>query len=136
MNPLVIASVANGAKNILSNKKVQIVLLLLIGYLIFKKKINNAILKYRQNKFDKNEGDLINQLAQQYRGASNPSGISWMRDFDGTSDSEIEKLAHQTKGKLQLVANAYKLKFNESLTDRMRKELSTTAFQNWWNIVT
>ncbi len=136
MNPLILASLANGAKNILSNRKVQIAILVIILYWVFKKKIAKAIHRYRQNKFDKNEGDSINQLAQQYRAAANRSGISWLIDLDGTNTKEIEILAHQTKGRLQQVANAYKLKFEESLTDRMRKELSASDFQNWWNIVT
>jgi len=133
MSPMIIAS---EAKNILSNRKVQIALMVLLAYFLFKNKIKDAVLKYRQNKFDKNEGDTINQLVQQYRSAVNPSGVSWMTNFDGTKEQELEKLAYQTKGKLQLVANAYKLKFDESLTDRIRKELSVSAFQNWWNIVT
>ncbi len=136
MNPILIANVGNGVRKILMNRKVQFAILLLILYWVFKKKIASAIHRYRQNKFDKNEGDIINQLAHQYRAAVNRSGIKWMINFDGTSTTEINALAHQTKGKLQQIANAYKLKFDESLSDRMRKELSASDFQNWWNIVT
>ena len=136
MNPIAVASIAKGATSILSNKKVQIAILIIIAYMILKKKIGKVIWKYRQNKFDKNEGDIVNQLAQQYRAAANPSGIAWMIDLDGTNEGEIEKLGYQTKGKLQQIANAYRLKFEESLTDRMRKELSAKDFQNWRNIVT
>ncbi len=135
MNPVLLASLLNGTKNILSNRKVQIALLLIIVYFIFKKKIRKTILKWRQRQFDKNDGDLINQLALKYRSAVNPSSFNWMINFDGTTDSQIEILAHQTRGKLQLVSDAYKLKFNESLVDRMRKELSAKKFQNWSNIV-
>ncbi|MEW7279729.1 hypothetical protein ABW636_14140 [Aquimarina sp. 2201CG1-2-11] len=136
MNPLLVANIANGARKFFSNRNVQIAIVLLILYWVFKKKIAKAIRRYRERKFDKNEGNSINQLAHQYRAAVNRSGIKWMINFDGTSEDEIKALAHQTKGKLQQVADAYKLKFNESLSDRMRKELSASDFQNWWNIVT
>ena len=89
----------------------------------------------RQRKFDKNEAQDVNQIAQQYRSAVNPSGISWMINIDGTDEAEIERLGYQSKGKLQPIADAYRLKFEESLTDTLRKELSPTEFQNWRNIV-
>lgn len=133
MIPIVIAS---GAKKIISNKKVQTVLVILILALVFRRTIRKLIRKWRERKFDANEGKNVNQLAQQYRSASNPSGVSWMINFDGTDENEIEKLGYQTKEKLQDVANAYKLKFDESLSDRIRKELSPSDFQNWRNIVT
>jgi len=45
----------------------------------------------RQRRFNKNEGRDINQIAQQYRSAVNPSGISWIINVDGTDELEIEK---------------------------------------------
>ncbi len=59
-----------------------------------------------------------------------------MINFDGTNTTAINNLAFQTKGRFQEVADAYRLKFEEPLTDGMGKELSTDDFQNWWNIVT
>ncbi len=136
MNPLVIAQALKGAGSFFSNRKVQIAILIIILYFIFKKKIKQLIRNYKQRKFNKNEAQDINQLAQQYRAAANRSGIEWMINFDGTNTDIINNLAFQTKGRFQEVADAYRLKFEESLTDRMRKELSTNDFQNWWNIVT
>lgn len=136
MNPLLLLQAGKTATSILSNRKVQIAIVVVILYFIFRNRIKAVIRRYRERKFDRNEGNYINQLAQQYRAAANPSGISWMQNFDGTSSNEIKNLAFQTKGRLQAVADAYQLKFNESLTDRMRKELSAAEFQNWWNIVT
>ncbi|MEW7289629.1 hypothetical protein [Aquimarina sp. 2304DJ70-9] len=135
MNPLVIAQAANATKSFLINRKVQIAILIIILYFIFKKKIKRLIHTIRQRKFDKNEARDVNQLAQQYRSASNPSGISWMINMDGTNEEEIERLGYQTKGQLQPIADAYRLKFDESLSDRLRKELSPEDFQDWRNIV-
>ncbi len=135
MNPLVIAKAVKGAGSFFSNRKVQIALLIIVLYFIFKKKIKQLLHKMRQRRFDKNEAQDVNQVAQQYRSASNPSGISWMINVDGTDEEEIEKLGFQTKGNLQPIADAYRLKFDESLSDRLRKELNPKEFQNWRNIV-
>ncbi|UZO79742.1 hypothetical protein NBT05_12365 [Aquimarina sp. ERC-38] len=132
MTPILVLSTL---KNILSNRKVQIVLILLILYWLFKKKIGDFIRRQRQKKFDRNDGDTINQLVHQYRAMANPSGISWMQDFDGTSTSQLLSLAYQTRGKLDLVSKAYQLKFSETLNDRLRKELSASDFQRWNDIV-
>lgn len=133
MNPLLIAQ---GAQKVFSNKRLQQILLLIILFVVLRFVLRKVMKKIRQNKFDKNEAQDPNQLAQQYRAASNPSGTSWMIDWDGTAEKDIEILAHQTKGQTQTVANAYKLKFDESLSDRLRKELSPRDFNNWRNIVT
>jgi hypothetical protein len=135
MNPLVIAQATKSATSFFSNRKVQILLLGIVLYFIFKKKIKRLIRKMKQQKFDRNEAQDVNQIAQQYRSAVNPSGISWMINIDGTDEKEIEHLGYQTKGKLQPIADAYRLKFEESLSDRLRRELSPREFQNWKNIV-
>lgn len=135
MNPIVIAQAAASAKSLFSNRKVQIAILIIIAYFIFKKKISALLHRMRQRKFDKNEARDVNQLAQQYRSAANPSGLSWMINMDGTNEKEIEHLGYQSKNQLQPIADAYRLKFEESLSDRLRKELSPEDFQNWRNIV-
>lgn len=135
MNPIVMQQVATGAKKVFSNKYVLIVIAILVGYLFFRKKFRNYFKKKREAEFDRNEHKDVNQLAQQYRSASNPSGVSWMIDFDGTDEEAIERLAYQTKGVFSSVADAYKLKFDETLTDRMRNELSSDDLQNWRNII-
>jgi pyruvate-formate lyase-activating enzyme len=135
MNPLLIAQAAQSTKSFFSNRKVQIVLLVIVLYFIFKKKIKRLIHNIKQRRFDKNEAQDVNQIAQQYRSAANPSGISWMINADGTDEREIERLGYQSKGKLQPIADAYRLKFEQSLSDRLRKELSPKEFQDWRNIV-
>tara|TARA_Y100000589_G_C27147351_1_gene627426 strand:+ start:766 stop:1176 length:411 start_codon:yes stop_codon:yes gene_type:complete len=136
MNPLVLKSAAKGAKKVLTNKYVLIIIAVLGSWFILRGGIKRMIRKWRERKFNKNESKDVNQIAQGYRSAANPSGVSWMIDFDGTDDEAIEKLAYQTKGSLDEVAQAYRQKFDEALTDRLRKELDVSEFQNWRNIVT
>ena len=136
MNPLVANQLLTGAKKVFSNKYVIITLVVVIIFFIAKGGIKKVIRTVRENKFNKNETKDTNQLALQYRTASNPSGNNWMIDWDGTNEEAIEKLAYQTKGVLDEVADAYKLKFDETLSDRMSKELDSEELQNWRNIVT
>ena len=135
MNPALI-TVATGAKKVFSNKYVIIAIIAIISLWLIRGGVKKLIRSWREKQFDKNEAKDVNQIAQQYRAASNPSGSNWMIDWDGTDEDAIELLAHQTKGHLESVARVYKQKFDETLTDRMRKELDTDDFQNWHNIVT
>ena len=136
MNPLILTKILQKGKQIFSNRNVQLGLIILLVALVFKGSIQTVIRKVRENHFDKNEPEMVNQLAQQYRAAVNPSGVSWMVGIDGTKDKAIELLAYRTKGKLNEVLKAYREKFDETLTDRLRQELSVKAYQNWLNIVT
>lgn len=136
MIPLLAAKgIGKMTKGLLGNKYVMLAIILVIILFFFKGKLKRVIQKIRENKFDKNETDDANLIAQQYRAAANPSGISWMIDIDGTSEEAVERLAYQTKGKLDKVTNAYRQKFGETLSDRMRKELSAKEYSNWQNII-
>ncbi len=136
MNPKIAKGVAIGAKKVLSNKYVMIALVILVLLFFFRGRIRKMIRKRNEKKFDKNETQDVNQIAQQYRSASNPSGVSWMIDFDGTDEEAIDKLAYQSKNNFNAIASAYRQKFDETLTDRMRAELDTDDFQSWHNIIT
>ena len=135
MNPIVLAKVAQGAKKVLTNKYVIIAIVVIISFWLLKGGVKKAVRFFKEKQFDKNEAEDVNQIAQQYRAAANPSGLSWMIDWDGTNEEAVERLGYQTKGRLDSVARVYKQKFDETLTDRMRKELDTEEFQNWRNIV-
>lgn len=135
MNPKAAQVIAAGAKKVLSNKYVLITLLVLIVLLILRKRIKKVVRNRQEKKFDKKEAKNVNQLAHQYRSASNPSGVSWMIDFDGTDEDLMMDLALQSKGGYKLIADAYKQKFDESLTDRVRSELDTEDFQKWRYII-
>ena len=135
MNPIVAANLAQKAKKIVTNKYVVIAVVIVISIFILRGGIKKLIKKFRENQFDKNETKDVNQIAQQIRAASNPSGFNWMIDWDGTDEDTLTILAHQTKGAFKEVADAYRLKFAETLTDRIRKELDAKDYQNWINIV-
>lgn len=136
MNPIIMSQVATGAKKIFTNKYVVIAIIIVVVIFLAKGGIKKISKKIKEKKFDRDETKDVNQLAQQYRSASNPSGNNWMINWDGTDEDAIERLAYQTKGVLTQVADAYKLKFDETLTDRLRKELDADELQNWRNIVT
>ena len=139
MNPAIAIAAKNaweGTKKALSNKYVRIALILIALIFLFRRAIGSMIEKIRENIFNKKEHKDVNLLAQQYREALNPSGADWMIDFDGSDEPAIERLAYQTKGFLKEVSEAYRLKYNEGLVDRLRKELSAEELQNWRNIVT
>lgn len=123
------------AKKALKNKYVMTAIISIVAFFFLKGSVKKLIRKYRESRFDKNETQDVNQLAQQYRAAANPSALSWMIDIDGTDEAAVERLGYQTKGKLSPIASAYKQKFNETLTDRMRKELNADEFQDWKNII-
>ena len=123
------------AKKALKNKYVMTTIISIVAFFFLKGTVKKLIRKYRESRFDKNETQDVNQIAQQYRAAANPSGISWLINTDGTDEDAIERLGYQTKGNLESVATAYKQKFDETLTDRMRKELSPDEFQEWKNII-
>ena len=132
MTPLI---VANGVKKVFSNKYVIIAIIVLVVFFVAKGGIQKFIRSRKEKEFNRNETKDVNQLALQYRTASNPSGNDWMINWDGTNEDAIEKLAYQTKGVLDEVAAAYKLKFDETLSDRMSKELDSEELQDWRNIV-
>ena len=135
MNPLLAIKAGQTAKNVVSHKAFYIPVIILVLLLLSKKTVKAAIKQYKEKKFDKNETEDVNQIAQQYRSVSNPSGINFLIDADGSDEEGFKILAHRTKGNFKQVAEAYKLKFDETLTDRVRSELDSEDYQNWLNII-
>jgi len=90
----------------------------------------------KKAEFDKNPADDPVRLAQEYRLAINPSGMSWLKAVDGTDEESIMTLARSTKGQLDEVQKMYKNKFGTTLTDDLRDELSSDEYQKWFDIVT
>ena len=99
-----------------------------ISYVIVRTIINSS----KRKKIDNNPDDPVSYLVQRYRGAMNPSGISWLIGTDGTDEQEIFDLALATQGRLTEVQRAYKSKFNSTLTDDLRKELSSSDYSKWY----
>ena len=135
MNPVIIATVVKGLKSFFTNRTVLTVIAIIVIVLILKKKIKKGVRKYKEKQFDKNEFQDPNLLVQQYRSASNPSGINWLINTDGTEEAEILNLAYPTNGQKTAVSEAYQNKYAETLTDRLKSELSTKDFDHWKNIV-
>ena len=73
-------------KKIFSDKRVLLVLGILVVLLLLRKTIKKGIEKIRENKFDRDSTEDPNKLALNARSAVNPSGIGWMVDFDGTDE--------------------------------------------------
>ncbi len=136
MNPLILASIASGAKKVLTNRYVAIPILVIATVLLVRGGYRKWRKSNREKKFNRNETADPNQLAIHYRTASNPSGSGWLIDYDGTDDDAVERLAYQTKGVFDEVAKAYGLKYGETLSDRMASELDADELQSWRNIVT
>lgn len=67
------------------------------------------------------------QKALQLRNAFNPSGISWMIDFDGTVESAVLETIATLKDKAEwdTMVTIYQDAYGESLIDRTNKELGT-----------
>jgi len=134
MTPAIRKASKKAAKAV-KNPKFVTAILVIVVVIFFRKKLKNAIENFRRNRFDRNEGSDVNSIVQQYRSAVNPSGVSWLIDVDGTNEEEVLRLAEQSKGQFQEVARAYRAKFNESITDRMRSDLSVSDFAKWQDLV-
>jgi hypothetical protein len=72
--------------------------------------------------------------AMALRSAMNPSGVSWMRNFDTTNDSSILDTA-KTITKLDSVVGAYKNLYQNNMLDDLQSELTTSDYQKFLNII-
>lgn len=115
----------NTLKKILSDKRVVFILLGIVLFFLLKKYIKKGIKKIKENKFDKVSHEDPNKLALNFRNSANPSGYDWMIDFDGTDEESMLNIGQRIKD-LNLqedVSKAYRQKFDETLEDRVNKEL-------------
>lgn len=69
------------------------------------------------------------------RSAINPSGVSLLKQTDGTSEEAIFSLAKQIT-KLDEVSSAYKDLYQDNLLDDLQRELSLEDYQKVLNIIT
>lgn len=109
-----------------------VIVVLVVAYYTSRSAMRNA----KKKRFDKMPENDVVRLAQEYRLAMNPSGISWMKSFDGTDEEAIMNLAARTKGQLDEVQASYKVKFNTTLTDDLRDELSSDLYNRWFDKAT
>ena len=124
-------------KKIFSDKRVLLVLGILVVLLLLRKTIKKGIEKIRENKFDRDSTEDPNKLALNARSAVNPSGIGWMVDFDGTDESALMDIGQRMKDmNLQEdVSKAYRLKYGETLEDRVNKELDSEDLRLWESLI-
>lgn len=127
-------AIVEAAKSKIANKRVQKILVvgsLVVGGIIAGKFILNAIQKNRaQKRFDE---DTVQQ-AMLLHAAMNPSGISWMMSIDGTNNETFFNVVNEITDFNQ-VAKDYKKLYNETLIDRIEKELSTSEYSRFLNII-
>jgi hypothetical protein len=137
-NPVVVATAFKKGKKVLGNRKVQIVLAILIGYFLIKGGAKKVVRFFKNKKFDKKSTEDPNRVALQFRNAANPSGANWMIDFDGTNEEEFDKLARRIKNQdiIKEVSDAYRLKYDETLQERASKELDADELRSFEDIIT
>ncbi len=135
---LVASKVGQGAKKVLSNKKVQLVLAAIIGLFLLRGGIGKIRAYFKNKKFDKKSTEDPNRVALQFRNAANPSGANWMIDWDGTNEEEFDRLARRIKNQdiIKEVSDAYRLKYSETLQERAAKELDTDELRSFEDIIT
>lgn len=137
MNPLIISQILVALKKVFTNKIVLVVVFVLFLYLIFKKKVKDFVNKRSEKKFDEKATEDPNRVALGFRNAANPSGYSWMIDWDGTDEVSFERLARKMKdqGIINEVTKAYQDKYHESLLDRAAKELGGEELKTFDDII-
>lgn len=97
---------------------------------------NKLIQKVKFNEVSKKLGDDINvQQAVALRNAINPSGIEWMRQYDGTNEDAIFQIAAQITDFEKVSKAYYQLFFQRSLTNDLQSELSAEDFQKFLNLI-
>jgi len=135
---LVASKVGQGVGTALKNRKVQIVLAILIGLFLIKGGYKKIVRFIKNKKFDKKSTEDPNRVALQFRNAANPSGTNWMIDFDGTNEEEFDKLARRIKNQdiIKEVSDAYQLKYDETLQERAAKELDADELRSFEDIIT
>jgi hypothetical protein len=124
-----------------SVRLISLIIITMLSIVLSRKYLQGVIEKYRENQADNNvekskNGKNINIIAQAYKNAVNPSGTSWLQWSDGTDEDAIFNLANDTKGSLNEINKAYKNKFQISLVDDLRTELSSNEFNKWYTTVT
>ena len=74
------------------------------------------------------------QQATILKAAMNPSGISWMKSFDGTNSSAILRIAPQVVD-LQALIKAYRGLYQEDLLSELQSELTSSDYAKFMAIV-
>lgn len=103
-----------------------------LAYKIGKKLWNDHLKSQAQNSLD--EKPAV-RWAMLLRSAINPTGVSWLKQTDGTSEQEIFNIAKEIT-KLDDVVNAYKDLYQDNLLDDLQRELSLDDYQKVLKLIT
>jgi len=129
---LAIPAFIAGTKKVVKGNEKYIVAIAV--YFVLRKMTEVAGKNEVKNNIQENGALNYNAMAQMYRQAMNPSGYSWMIDFDLTNVSSLYELASKTIN-FDRVATAYSLAYGSDLTTDLRKELNTSEFNKFMNIL-
>lgn len=115
----------------LEGQKFWYVLSAVVVFVLVRKDLINFFSDREKN----NAGtDPIARLALLIHDACNPSGVDLFINFDGTRTETLYEFAAQIKNYV-LIADSYKIQFNENLTERLSKELTPDEFRRFFDIV-
>lgn len=129
---LVIPAIIAGTKKVIKGNEKYLIAIAV--YFALKKFSEASAVSEVQQKIQEVGRYNNNALAQLYRQAVNPSGYKWLMELDGTNEEMLFKLAAETYN-YQGVATAYKALYETDLTEDLRKELSTSDFQQFMQIL-
>ncbi len=104
------------------------------GFILYKlaRKVITGIQKQNTEKMADDSPEVRQAMA--LRSAMNPSGITWMRSFDGTNTKVIFDIVKQIK-KLDDVGSAYRKLYDDDLLKDLQNELSATDYQKFLTMV-
>lgn len=103
-----------------------------LAYKIGKKLWNEYLKSQAQTSLD--EKPAV-RWAMLLRSAINPSGVSWLKQTDGTSEQDIFSIAKEIT-KLDEVVSAYKDLYQDNLLDDLQRELSLGDYQKVLQLIT
>lgn len=137
MNPAVLAKAAQGAKKAAQSETGKKALkyagysaLVLAGFVA----VRGIVRKAQKNNTERKIEAPEVQAAVKLRAAFQPWGADWSGDMDGT-DEEAVLNALRSVSSFKSVADSYKKLYNESLVERLQKELDGEELQEAFQII-
>lgn len=114
----------------LNDDNTRILLYFVIGltiYIVFNKSIKNFL---SNNQFGQAGSDPATNSAISIKQGLNPSGVSWLENFDSTDEELLFQAADGIKD-LDAVAKAYSNLYGTNLVDDLTREMNNADFNSW-----